>query len=184
MTFGGEGDPRGACRLLEVRVINEPMRGLLARWLLTNTATGCKVTFDFVRADGTSFRVPGRWNATPQPIQRHMVNGDPVGIPDRDAIPATLRFDLDPDTDGETLAVTIKREGQLHAFGFSSESYLYEFFENPDWRVLPGPSEVIVEARSGEVSSGRWRFSLANNGTSRDDLQMGPKRSDQAVSAP
>ena len=58
-------------RIVHVRVTNRPLEGWRGRWLLRNTANGCKVAVTFrSRSDGKVTEMQGRWSATPQPAAR------------------------------------------------------------------------------------------------------------------
>jgi hypothetical protein len=68
-------------RIVHVRVINEPLQGRLARFLLRNPASGCRVTMDFVsRSDGSRVMARGKWSARPQPLTTVPVSGGQVGL--------------------------------------------------------------------------------------------------------
>lgn len=153
-------------RFVHVRVTNLPLDGWRGRWLLRNTANGCKVDITFrSRSDGKATPMPGRWSAAPQPLT--------LGVFDNEMVPQSLRFDLPPDEQGEVVAIAIKRDGNASAFGFTSYSYA-----DPRTLSLPGlalPDEeydVEVRAHAGPVEA-RRSFVLKNTGTTHRDLHLG-----------
>ena len=158
--FGGvPGDPRLRTQIVQIRVVNKPMRGFPARWLLTHHALACRVEMRFLK-DGLEVfpTLTARWSGTPQPLQTdwqliQVANVGQVPVPvsafNREAVPQTLRFDLPPDRDGEVVAVALKVEAHADAFGFSSESYAHSDLEHPAWKLGPGEYEVEIQARVG-----------------------------------
>jgi hypothetical protein len=158
--------PLGHWKYLHVRVVNAPLQGRRSTWLLRNTATGCKANLTFEEL-GTGRRPvqhePARWSGLPEPT-------------DPRQFPASYRFDLSPDENGEAIGVAIKHEGMRSAFAFSAKSYLaqqppmfcFHEFELPgeEYRLT-----VTVAAGGVTVSSD---FRLRNYGTTRRDFTLEP----------
>ncbi len=151
-------------RFVHVRVTNQPLRGLRARWLQRNTANACKVEITFrSKSSGDVISMPGRWSATPQPLT--------LGIFDNEKLPQSLRFDLPPDEQGEVVAVAIKRDGNSDAFGFTSYSYADPAMCLPTYALPDEEYEVEIRAHAGPVEA-RRTFVLKNTGTTHRGLQL------------
>jgi hypothetical protein len=180
-----------AWRLVHIKMVNVPLRGLLSRFLLRNPATSCRVTVTFKsRSDGKQIEMSGRWTASPEP--RSLIGGPPevpmedykldpiragmpsIGMPfDPTKVPQTLRFDLSADAEGEPIPIAIKFNGDAAAYGFTSESYAYSDFRKPEL-VLPDEEyTVTVDARAGGIKQ-RRKFCLHNAGQLEADLRLEP----------
>jgi hypothetical protein len=147
-------------RIVHVQVTNRPRTG----WLQRDTANGCKVDISFrSRSDGKVTTMQGRWSATPQPLDR--------GVFDNERVPQTLRFDLPPDDAGEVIPIAIKRDGDVNAFGFTSESYADPALSLPSLALPDEAYDVDVRAHAGPVEA-RETFVLKNSGTAHRDLHL------------
>ena len=178
--FGGDGkaDLRPRTQMVHVRVVNEPMIGFPAKWLLTHYAVACEVQMRFL-SEGSEFfpSVAGRWSGTPQPIQTdwHVVpfeDGSQQFVStsgfNQEAVPPTLRYDLPPHPDGQVVAVALKVEAHEDAYAFSSESYAHPDLEHPSWKLPPGTYIVEIQASAGsEIKSPTLVVKLTNPGTGR-----------------
>lgn len=165
-------------RIVHIKVVNEPLGGRLARWLLTNVATSCKVSVTFTsRSDGKDTTIPGRWSATPQPLIL-LTGGGYLGKFFDDAkVPETLRFDLSPDPEGEVLGIAVKIEGDPAAYAFTSESYAANDKLRLPRLALPDEEyDVTVTARAGGIEESE-QFTLFNRGRGMSGLELVPYES-------
>ena len=110
--------------------------------------------------------MPGRWSATPQPLT--------FGHFDNERVPQSLRFDLSPDEQGETLAVAIKRDGDTNAYGFNSYSYANGALCLPHYALPDETYDVEVRAHAGPVEA-QGSFVLHNAGQDHRGLQIRPR---------
>jgi hypothetical protein len=166
----GEGasvdDSRGRWKYLHIVVVNAPLVGKRGSWLLRETATGCKASLTFEEL-GMGRRpaqhIPARWSSLPEPT-------------DPRQFPASYRFDLTPDTDGEPIGVAIKHEGLKSAWAFSANSYLGggpRPFCYPGYE-LPGQEyRLTVNVAAGGVEAAA-DFRLRNYGTTRKEFTLEP----------
>jgi hypothetical protein len=116
----------GGFKFLHVRIVNEPLK---SRWLLRNTATGCRASLSFAEV-GTGRRPvqhePARWAATPEPLSLFPSTGGTAAIFDITKLPQSYRLDLSPGEAGEAVTVAVKHEGHESAFAFNADSYQAE----------------------------------------------------------
>jgi hypothetical protein len=162
-------------RIVHVKVINKPLGGLKGRFLLRNTASGCRVDMVFTsRSDRKQLLTNGRWSATPQPIS-HAVMPDSrvVSHFNPELVPQTLTFDVAPHDDGEVLAVAIKAEGDASAFAFTSESYAASNMRAPMFELPDEGYDVSVVVRAGGISA-RATFVLTHGGQHYTSLRLDP----------
>jgi hypothetical protein len=159
-------------RLVHIRVINRPLAGRRGAWLLRNVATGCTVDVEIIsRRDHQRISFAGRWSANPEPWT--FAAGDRViaQIFDPTKIASTRVFDLPPSTQGSSLAVAIKVDGQEDAYGFASESYGWPQLRNPAWTLSHATYDVRVVARAGGLEA-KQDFVLRNDGPRYADLEL------------
>jgi hypothetical protein len=168
-------------RIVHVHVVNEPLRGRLAKYLLRNPAAGCQVTMEFVSRSDRS-RVPagdmparGKWSARPQPLSPLPVTpGTFAWVFDLEKIPQALTLDVSPSTGGEPVAVAIKHDGDAQAYAFDPEIYAYGNLRNDAFALPHEAYDVTVTAHAGEIPSEPHRFVLHNAGTAYRDLRLEP----------
>jgi hypothetical protein len=140
-------DSNFAFRLLHIRVVNEPLGRWLTRWLLRNSATGCRVQIRFVsQSDQSVVKMAGRWTATGQPLTHDNKY-------DANLVPQTLRFDVPADPAGEQLGIAVKIDGEDDAYGFTSASYGAPGFQLAKLRLPHQAYRVDVEARAGGITA-------------------------------
>ena len=160
-------------RIVHIKVINQPLTGRLARWLVPNEATSCRVDISFRSlSDGQVTNIAGRWSGTAEPFVIVPTPGGLVRTFDPSMVPETLRFSLAADAVGEALGIAIKQDGDTEAYAFTSASYAA-----PDTRrlveyQLPDSAyEVIAIARTGQIETRRM-FRLENQGPSHTGLDL------------
>ena len=104
-----------AFRIVHVRVVNMPITGIFARWLVRNVATGCRVSIELRSTSSGDTRpaFAGKWSLKPEPIQYLPVGGSLQGAFDPARWPEGLVHDLPPGAYGEMVAVAIKHEGDI-----------------------------------------------------------------------
>lgn len=166
-------DPRW--RIVHVRAVNAPIPGRLGRYLLRNDATGCEARVELRSRSGAA-HIPfgGKWSATPEPLQTHVLNGRVVEFWDPQKLPAALVCAVPPTDRGQAIAVAIKHGGETAAYGFGPDLY-----RSPQPAPLRTPAlalsdpeyDVTVTVTAGQIKA-EGRFVLYNRGTDRDDLEL------------
>jgi hypothetical protein len=164
-------------KFLHIKVINKPLKN---RFLLRNTATGCKVsmTFDELGYENQPVKEePARWSAAPEPVSVVATGPGVDLVYDSTKVPFSYKLDVSPDNSGEFLGIVVKYEGRESAFAFNSDSYIpapgFDRFCIPKFE-LPGEEyRVTINVASGGVEdSGIFR--LRNRGTSLEDFKLEP----------
>lgn len=168
----------GAFKFLHARIINEPLE---SKWLLRNTATGCRASLSFEEL-GTGKRpvqhAPARWAATAEPLSIFpSAGGTASSIFDITKLPQSYRFDLSPDEGGEAITVALKHEGQSSAFAFNGESYLAGAaaarYALPKFELPGDEYRLTVRVAAGGLHAER-DFRLRNYGSKMDDFVLEP----------
>jgi hypothetical protein len=172
----------GPTRIAHIAVVNEPIKGWLGKWLLRNTATGCKVTLTYrSRSDESTFKTPAKWSAKPEPVQWLPTEKSDGKLAiyqyvNVEAMPDTMVNDLSPSRDGSTVAVALKRDGESHAYAFCWMLYASlpdDPLSHPD-AALPHDAyevEVEVEVDAGGIGCSAT-FLLHNGGDRHTDLRL------------
>lgn len=158
-------------QFLHIRVANKPLN---SRWLLRNTATGCKVSMTFEEL-GTGKRpvehAPARWTAAPEPVSVVASGTGPDLVFDSTKVPFSYKIDVSPDVGGEFLGIVVKYEGRSSAFAFNSDSYIPEQGKDRfclSKFELPGDEyKVTMRVAAGGVEEAET-FRLRNYGTTLD----------------
>lgn len=174
-----------------IRVRNKPLVSPLAILLTRQAAQRCVVDLDYFRW-GTDERViptvPGRWSSHQKPTRSLPyaaempvpLSGGTAGVINKggyggvgdiyDPALDPLQQDVAVGDSGEEIAVAILRDGQ--AFAFSSESYAYDAFGNPNWALGHGTYRVVVRVRGSSVNCERaFKLEYLSNDFSRFQLQ-------------
>lgn len=80
------------------------------------------------------------------------------------------RIDVAVSPDGEEVAVAILRDGE--AFAFSTESYDYDRWGNPAWRLEHGTYRIVVRVRgSGILEERQFKLEYLNDDVSKFNLE-------------
>ncbi|MGH3401228.1 MAG: hypothetical protein ACRDRJ_01720 [Streptosporangiaceae bacterium] len=80
------------------------------------------------------------------------------------------RIDVAVSPDGEEVAVAILRGGE--AFAFSTESYDYDRWGNPAWRLEQGTYRIVVRVRgSGILEERQFKLEYLNDDVSKFHLE-------------
>jgi hypothetical protein len=163
-----------------VRIVNDPISGRLAKWLLRNTATGCRVRLNFrSRSDGSELGpVRASWSATPDPIQyifaeeSGTVTVTPFWDPEKE--PGRFTYDVSPGSDGEGVAVAIKHDGDDEVYAFGPELYhpMPQPLKAPSLRL---PAPFLRHHRSPGVPAVR-RTGVDGSRRHSDDDALRPLR--------
>jgi hypothetical protein len=168
--------PDPCWRIVHVRVINEPLRGWRGRFLLRNSASGCRVAMEFRSlSDGKSLPARGKWSANAEPLMIIPDDDDPGRFRqafDLSKIPQTLTLDVSPSADGEPVAIAIKHNGDAVAYAFDPWLYAGGNLRNEEYALPHEQYEVTVTARAGGIGSEPRRFLLHNDGTEYRDLRL------------
>jgi len=172
-TDADRDDPRW--RIVHVRAVNEPLRGRIGKCLLRNDATGCEAHVVLrSRRDGSTVEFPGKWSATPQPIQTLAIGDRPVEFYDPQKVPAALTCTVPPTDSGEAIAIAIKHGGSSDAYGFGPDLYAAPHpapLRTPGL-ALPDPEyDVTVTVTAGQIEE-VGHFVLLNRGDDRDGLEL------------
>jgi hypothetical protein len=173
---GSDVDRERYWRIVHVHVVNEPLGGRLAKYLLRNPATGCQVTMEFAgRSSGSRVTARGKWSARSEPlaiVPAGRVTLKQVFDPER--FPQTLTLDVSPSTVGEPVAVAIKHHGFAQAYRFDPEIYVTGNLRNDAFALPDDVYDVTVTAHAGEIKSEPRRFVLHNAGTDYRGLRLKP----------
>jgi hypothetical protein len=162
-------------RIVHVRVVSEPIRGWLGKYLLRNLATGCQVRITITSMSDRSKReFNGKWSATPEPLLTLSVGGSLVQVPDAQKIRAAMTLDLSPGGKGEPVAIAIKHDGERQSYAYGMDIYFdakgrrlrNDSLELPDTKYV-----VSIRAEAGEITS-EALFTLTNNGSSYTGLEL------------
>jgi hypothetical protein len=163
-------------RIVHVAVRNEPIEGILAKWLLRNPASGCRVEVSIrSESDDLEVQFAGKWSATPEPIS-YAVGDSLTEYADPQKIPAMLSLDVLASRKGEWVAIAIKHDGEGEAYGYGTDLYF-----NPESKplrnaglALPDTSYLVtVTASAGEISK-TAQFRLRNDGDRYTGLSLEP----------
>jgi hypothetical protein len=150
-----------------VQVRNKPL-GRPWRWFLSrSSASGCRAAIDFFRWSSDERvmpPVPGRWSSHPEPLR-----SVPTAVPPVPALSASsswtviTQFELvydptldPPDNDvrasvgGEEMAVAVLT--QHGAFAWGTESYTYDEWAKPEWKLDHGTYRVVIRVEGSSVS--------------------------------
>lgn len=170
-------EPQGVGqRIVHVKVINAPIRGRLGRWLIRNPANGCRVKLALKSRSDESVvgPFPAKWSAKPEPLQWIAHENGIHPFIDPEKIPDGLVYDLHPGREGSTLAVAIKRDGELEAYAFNPVIYASlpdAPLQAEEMKLLDTEYEVTVEAEAGGISCSE-RFTLRNEGDRHTGLSL------------
>jgi hypothetical protein len=111
------------------------------------------------------------------PMEYYALDPERAGVPssefafDPTKVPQTLRLNLPADDAGEVVPVAIKFRGEARAFGFTSESYGFAGFRNPELALEDEGYEVMVVAAAGGIEQ-KQKFLLRNTGEAETDLRL------------
>ena len=159
----------GARRIVHIKVVNAPLTGFKAKWLLRNDATGCRVELIFrSKSDRSEKEVPGRWSGAPEPLAP---TPDGRFVFDATKTPQSFTFDVPPGPGGEILGIAIKDDGDTRAFAFSAQSYLVPGLKHPAYELAHEAYEVRVNAQAGGIKASAT-FSLENQGDRSTGLRL------------
>jgi hypothetical protein len=173
-----------------VRVRNEPLRRPWSIVLRRDFAAGCELIAEFrKKGQGLIREMPCRWSAAPEPFRKEpldigLANLAPSGgtaIPpsaqyvavfDSQAVTESYQLDIAPRKEGSEAAVAILVP-EKGAFAFNGESYAYDSFAKPDWKLEHAEYEVTVVVRSGQITKKRV-FSLTYLDDDFSKFKLGP----------
>lgn len=175
---GREVDRDPHWRIVHIHVVDKPLGGLFANFLLRNPATGCHVTMELVSRSGASRVISrGKWSARSEPFaivpvvapnirrsrprawrsfvrpRRRRPHAALAQVFDPERLPQTLTLDVSPSTVGEPVAVAIKHDGDAQAYAFDPEIYVFGNLRNPAFALPDKAYDVTVTAHAGEISS-------------------------------
>jgi hypothetical protein len=167
--------PPPALRIVHIRVVNEPIKGVLGHWLLRNVATGCRVEIDMKTERGEQ-ALPvfgGKWSSKPEPIQYLASGGTIQPAFDPARWPGGLVHDLPPNREGESVALAIKHDGDAKAYAFDPKRIYQDpiGLRDPAAQLSETEYEVTVTAQAGEISAVNC-FTLRNEGTQHVGLRL------------
>lgn len=153
------------------------VRNLPARWPIPGRkpAWSCKVTIEVFNSDGSPAiqnSITGRWTSQPEPLLPIINAGQPANIIDPAKIVAARKIDVHQH-ENQQISLAVKFEGELECYIFSNESYLFQKWQNPAWRLGIGTYRVRINTY---YERGRTQddFELCNSGSSRDNIHLKP----------
>ena len=164
-------------KYLHVRIVNPPITGRLARWLVRSTATNCiaSATFEDLPLSGAKPRVPdaaARWSSNPEPWTMLLrPDGAAVRRYDETKLERIFHVDLSPSDNGEVIVVAMKHRGEPEAWAHSKRSWeeAAETGQQTASLELPvGEYKLTVRVHSGGVSDSK-EFRVSN----RDETLSG-----------
>jgi hypothetical protein len=169
---GNERESPPYRRFVGIRVINETIPGWRGRWLLRNTATGCRVfTHIRSRSDGQTTRLMLRWSAAQRPLSMVIEDGNPWFRYDQTKVPQTLLLDVHPDPHGEHLTLALKTDGDTSAYGFSSLSWSRADWRFPEWELSDDVYDIAILVQTGTEKAAAF-FVLHNEGDRHTGLRL------------
>jgi len=147
-----------------------------ARWPLPGRrpAWACKATIEVFDINGTTRVIPeiiiARWPSQPEPLLPTFNSGHVTNILDPARVLMAQRYDVH-NHDNPLLDIAIKYEGNQDCYIFSNESYLYQMWQNPNWRLNNGTYKlkIILYYERGPKE---FIFRLRNAGNTRNDLSL------------
>ena len=171
----------GEIRYLNVRIINRPLGGLLGKWLLRNTATGCIASVSFKELGSGKRPVEdaaARWAAKPEPVTMQIDgSGSVFWVPDITKLGEAFRLDLSPSQNGETVVVALKHEGDAPAYAVSEISHREAPADRRAEKLkLPGDEyRVTIRVEAGGVYS-EADFRMRNRDSTLNGFSIQPWR--------
>ena len=153
------------------------VRNLPAKWPLSGRkpAWSCKATIEVFNTDGSRAikePIPARWTSQPEPLIPILQAGQHANLLDPAKIITGRKVDVHGHED-QQLSIAIKFEGEPECHVFSNESYQFQRWQNPAWRLKTGTYRLRVTLFY-ERGRSQNDFELRNSGPGRDDLQLRP----------
>lgn len=168
----GQKEGRAPHEFYHLLVRNVPLRVVGGR----RPAWECKVTIEVVDEQGDRLLpelIYGRWASQPEPVVPVASSTLGTGALDFGRLVLGRKGTVYSHED-EAVSIAIKYEGDPDCHIFSNESYLYDQWENPAWKLGPGSHRLRVQLLY-ERSSTPLYFRLQNRGISRNDVLLTPE---------
>lgn len=159
------GKPIESYVSLKVRVSNKPLPFILRWWMQRQSARDCRATLRFLREkDESPFIVcpmVGRWADSVQPVPLHgiisirpnagsqSIQAGEIDFYDIDRLTPDSRIHI-PAGESEKLDIAVRFPTETDAFGWTNESYRYNF-QHPGFRLPAGRYVVEIIVRSEGV---------------------------------
>jgi len=135
-------------RFLHLKVKNEPRKGFL--FVTEQTAFSCHGTITFLTADYKQLGnpMPIRWDGNPEPLNPKIVNNEIKYLVDNRLMRLSRYIDIPP-FEPESLAIAVRIEGDPNAYGWTGESYKYNW-RHPDYKLPAGEYVARISLTTGD----------------------------------
>ena len=147
-------------RFLHVDVKNEPRKKW---WFVTRqTAFSCHGTITFLTSDYQQIGnpMPIRWDGNPEPLIPEVIEREIKFLPDFRLMRLSRFIDIPPD-ESEGLAIAVRINGDMNAYGWTDESYLHNW-HHPQYQLLAGEYIARISITTGDsVFKQDFRFTNA-----------------------
>jgi hypothetical protein len=175
-----EGMPDAMHRVLKLMVVNQPLEGWLGKWVLRDTASGCKAKVTILPLDDRPEDdlcwvdwFYAMWDAKPRAV-------DADGELDQLRVPDAQVYDVPPSRNGSGFPVAIRRSG-MPAYAFAPEIYIGRqngpsgstLMRNDALVLEDGDYSVLAEAEAGGVSCSA-KYRLRVQGGWWNDVELEP----------
>jgi hypothetical protein len=127
---------------------------------LQRPAWSCQATIEVVADDAGSVRIGpigARWSSHPEPLAVVGTSTGVVLVPDVVRILTAQRVDIHGQED-QQMSVALKHEGKNDCTLFTNESYGFDDWSRPEWRIGIGRHRLRVRVRyeKGVLESHFW----------------------------
>jgi len=149
--------PTGEFRILNLKIINKKKNGILEYFNQTATQVRAKLIFRDYLSKAEMIRIVARWNTTREPLTPDYKTID-VG--------SALTSPKEVLSPGEeaTISVVIRENKDSDCYPFNNESYLFNKFKKPEWKIKDDKFVVDVLIQSGEIEKPTEKFLVINKG--------------------
>jgi hypothetical protein len=137
-------------RFLHLNVTNVPRKNI--PFVTKQTAFSCHGTVTFLTAYQKQIgnSMPIRWDGNPEPLNPEVVNNEIKFLPDFRLMRLSRYIDIPP-YETESLAVAVRINGDTDAYGWTSESYLYNW-RYPEHQLPVGTYIARINITTGDSS--------------------------------
>jgi hypothetical protein len=135
-------------RFLHLVVKNEPRK----RWwfVIRQTAFSCHGTITFLTSNNKQIGnpMPIRWDGNPEPLIPEIVKKEIKFLPDFRLIRLSRFIDI-PADESESLAIAVRINDDLNAYGWTGESYLHNW-RHPEYQLPTGEYIARISLTTGD----------------------------------
>lgn len=175
ITIDPNGRVRGSSPSLPAHEFHHlVIRNKAAWWPLPSRkpAWSTKARLEIFAADGTSIErepIYVRWTSRPEPLLPGVGPSGLVNLVDPAKLVGGRNVDVHSHEDQQA-SLFVKFEGEDACYAFSNESYLYERWQNPAWKIPRGTFRIRVTVYYERRL--QREFQLVNNGPALADVQL------------